>query len=264
MHTTLLRIGPLSLHAYGLFLAASFLVGIELIAWQARKDGLQVQDKITTLGVLTLIASVLGARLGFILTHLSDYAGDPVGMVRVWEGGLSMYGGVVLAVAVGIWYLRKNHLPAWRIADYVSLAMAVGLFLTRIGCFLNGCCFGKPTGVPWGVCFPPDSPAGLEFPNLRIHPTQLYESIAGLALVVVLLVVRRKRRFDGFLFWLFILLYSVFRFGVDFVRFYDRQSVYHLGTETVTISQVTSILLVAVSLGMWYFLSRREQRGGRR
>jgi phosphatidylglycerol:prolipoprotein diacylglycerol transferase len=260
MHGTLLEVGPLSLHAYGFFLAVSFLVGIELVAWRARREGLAIDNQITNLGIIALVTSILGARVGYLLSHFSEYSGDLLGVLRVWEGGLSMFGGVILAVLVCVWYLRLKRLPVWRIADHVAFALALGLAVTRIGCFLNGCCFGEPTSLPWGVRFPESAPATSVFGTTPVHPTQLYESGAGLLLLALLSWADRRRRFDGFTFWFFILLYSAFRFLIDFLRFYDRYSIYHFGGVTLSASQLTALVLMAVSAVMFLALSRTSPR----
>jgi len=258
MHSTLFKIGPLVIHAYGLMLALSFILGVQLVMRWVKRDGIS-EEKIVDLAFVVLFSAILGARIFYILSHLKEYAHDPLGVLRVWEGGLSMYGGVILSVIIGTWFLKKNRLPVWRMADYIALAMALGLFLTRIGCFLNGCCFGKPSSLPWAICFPSDSVAGIQFPGEKIHPTQIYESLLGLSLFFLLLIFHRFKRFDGFFFWLFILLYSLFRFFIDFIRFYEPSSILIIAGWKFTFSQITSVLLILFSLFMLENLRRRAK-----
>jgi len=141
----------------------------------------------------------------------------------------------------------------------VAPAIALGVCLTRIGCFLNGCCFGKPCELPWCVVFPPDTAAGYYFPATHIHPTQLYASLYGFLIFVLLLFVERWKTFDGFLFWLFIAVYSACRFAFDFVRFYEPEQVIAMGGLNLSVSHFINggMFLLALSM-LWYSQSRRR------
>ena len=170
-----------------------------------------------------------------------------------------LYGGYVLAIVGGIVYVRRAKLPLWKVADAAAPAMALGIGIGRIGCFLNGCCFGIPTHAPWGVQFPPGSYSTFVFPGSHIHPSQLYMVLSGVLLFVVLLRLDRKPRFDGYLFWMGVALDSVLRFGIDFTRYYDSTSFLgKIGGLSFNINQILSAVLFLTSIAMLKILSRRQ------
>src|SRR5262249_54961188 len=145
--------------------------------------------------------------------------------LRLWEGGLILYGGYVAAIGGGILYVRSKKLPVWRVGDAVAPSMALGVAIGRIGCFLNGCCYGLPTHLPLGVRFPAENLASFRFPGQDLHPSQLYLSGSSFGLFILLLALDRKRRFDGWLFWSYIALDALLRFLIDFTRYYDETAV---------------------------------------
>src|SRR5262249_8498515 len=158
---------------------------------------------------------------------------------------------VVAGTLGGLVTARRLGLPMWIAADALTPSVALGTMFGRVGCFLNGCCYGRPTTLPWGVTFPPDSYAGAEFGNARLHPSPLYAAAAGLFLFLVLWSLRARVRTPGFLFWIFILLFAVLRVGIDFTRAWERDAqVFTLGGWPVTESQITSLALALFSILM--------------
>ena len=257
MHPTLLKLGSFEIHSYGLLLAIAFLVAIQIFVVRGKRRGIS-EDALHTVSLVLLILAIVGGRGLFVLTHWSDYASDPLGVLRLWEGGLMLYGGYILAIVGGIIYVKRAKLPLWRVADAAAPAMALGVGIGRIGCFLNGCCFGLPTHAAWGVQFPPGSYAAAIFPGAHVHPSQLYMTLAGVLLFAVLLRLDRKPHFDGYLFWMAVALDSVLRFGIDFTRYYDATS--FLGTVgglSFNINQILSVFLFLTSMVMLRILSRR-------
>jgi len=207
VHTTLVRIGPLAIRSYGLMLALSFLLGILFARSRAKKAGVDFQ-RIMDLTVIVIVASVIGARGLYVVFHLKEFSSNPLDIINPFQGGgdvgiqgLTMYGGVILSILLSLWFLKRHGLPVWKVADVVAPCIALGIFLTRIGCFLNGCCFGTPCDLPWCVVFPAESAAGYFFPDTHIHPTQLYSSLYGLVILGLLLLSERRVQFDGFTFW---------------------------------------------------------------
>lgn len=266
MYPTLLKVGPLLVRSYGLMLALSFLLGIYLAMGRAKRAGVEPK-KVTDLSILVIIASIVGARLFYVLFHLPQFADHPLDIVNPFQSsgaigiyGLTMYGGFILAIVVGTWYMKKSGLPLLKMMDIFAPSIALGIFITRIGCFLNGCCFGKPSDLPWAVAFPLESPAGLTFPSIRIHPTQLYSSLYGLGIFGLLLFLERAKRFDGFGFWAFITLYSAARFGVDFLRYYeDSMTLFEFGSGSLSVNQGISLPLFILGLFMIFKLSRVKE-----
>ncbi|HEX5030968.1 MAG TPA: prolipoprotein diacylglyceryl transferase [Candidatus Eisenbacteria bacterium] len=257
MHPTLFHIGSFQIHTYGLLLAIGFLIAIQIFVARGVRRGIP-EDQLHTISLVILILAIVGGRGLFVLTHWSDYAKDWLGVFRLWEGGLMLYGGYILAIAGGIWYVRRAKLPVWRIGDAAAPAMALGIGIGRLGCYFNGCCFGLPTHLPWAVTFPPGSYASYAFPGEAIHPSQIYLALAGVFLFGLLLAMDRKHHFDGWLFWTAVAIDAVFRFGIDFTRYYDSTSYLgRLGPLSFNINQILSAILFITALVMLRVLSRR-------
>lgn len=255
MFPTIIKLGPIGLHSYGLMLALAFVIGIAMVQRKAARLGIS-REAVADLGLWILAAAVVGSRFFYVASHWEEYAPNPLSALAVWDGGLTFYGGVLLALPVSFIFVRARRLPYWRLADLVAPAFALGLGLGRIGCFLSGCCFGKPSHLPWAVIFPPHSFAGSVF-SCPIHPTQLYESLFGFACFGLLVWLSKRRHFPGFLICLFIGLYGAWRFFIDNFRYYENSQRWLLG---LTNNQWISILmvLVAITTGVW--LKRRTGR----
>ena len=256
MHPVLVELGPLRIYAYGFMLALSFWVGILLAARRARARGID-PDRVYDMSIILILASVVGSRMLYILTHRSDYR-TFLDVVALWQGGATFYGGFIAALVGALVYLRLRRIPFLRMADICAPSIALGLAITRIGCFLSGCCFGAPTDSVLGIVFPPGCPAGYHSPGVPVHPTQLYSSAFDLALAAILLVAERRSRFTGFTFALLCGLYGVGRFALDFLRYYEPSS--RLGP-ALTVSQGVSIGLVVAGAVMIVVLPRRGKRG---
>ncbi len=260
MHPVLFRIGSLPINTYGLMLAISFLLGVKLASRRASRIGIP-EDETVNLSIWIMVAAIVGSRAFYVLTHLEQYAGDPISMVAFWNGlyGLSMLGGVVLAMLVGFTWIAKKKWPVWSFADAVIPSFALGIFLTRIGCYFNGCCFGSETSCSTGVVFPQGSLPHSVFGLVPIHPTQLYSSAGGLAILLILLLSDRRKHFPGFIFTLFTGLYGVTRFGLEEFRYFDHDHTIILG-QSFTDNQVISLGMVAVSIGLGLWLYRRNRK----
>jgi phosphatidylglycerol:prolipoprotein diacylglycerol transferase len=256
MHPVLIKLGAIRIYSYGFMLALSFLVGIVLASRRARRRGLD-PDMIYDLSIVLVLAAVIGSRGLYILTHRDHFHGL-LDIVALWQGGATYYGGLVLAVAGAAVFLRRRKIPFLRVADVCAPSIAAGVFLTRIGCFLSGCCFGNPTTCSLGVEFPVRSPAGWTFPGAAIHPTQLYASFYGLLILAILLVLDRRMRFDGFLFAWLCILYGVARFTIDFFRYYEDSA---MVGGVLTINQVLSVGLVLFGT-VWLVAGAIRSRAG--
>ena len=253
MHPTLVKIGPLELHSYGFLLAVSFFVGIALAARRAPRRGL-APDAVYDTALVIVFAAILGARLMYVLFHHAEMH-SIVDVLAVWRGGLTMYGGVLAAMAAAWLYARRRELPFLRLADVVAPSLGLGLMVTRLGCFLNGCCYGKPTDVAWGVVFPEATFGGTLFGATPLHPTQLYSSLEGLVVLLVLLLFDRRARPDGHVFALYLVLTGIGRFVLDFFRYYEA-NVYVAGP--LTVNQIIS--LGALAIGVLLFCTGRGPR----
>lgn len=216
MFPILIKIGPITIHTYGFLIAIGFLVALTLAAREAKKKDIP-NENVIDVGFYALLSGIIGARLFFILTNLQNFLEHPLDMVKIWEGGLVFYGGVLFALPTVIWFAKKKGLPLWQTADIWAPSIAIGHAIGRLGCFCAGCCYGKPVeGLPWSVTFTnPDSLAILGTP---LHPTQLYESAAEFVNFLVLITLRRHQSFQGQLFLVYILNYSVIRSVVELFR----------------------------------------------
>jgi len=263
MHPVLFRIGHLAIRSYGFFLVVAFLVGIWLALKRVKKSDIET-GSIIDLAILVLVSSIVGSRLFYVVFHLEEFEGrfwDIINPIHPGEdigiGGLSMVGGVVLAILCGLVYLYIKKMKVWKIADIVSPSFILGLSIARIGCLLNGCCFGKPTGSFLGVIFPLDSPAGYVFPSTPIYPTQVFSSFGAVAILAVLLYLERYKNFDGFVFWLMLMLYSVNRFILDFFRFYEPSTTFTFFQMKFSSNQVTLFFVFLISLAMFIWFKKR-------
>jgi phosphatidylglycerol:prolipoprotein diacylglycerol transferase len=249
-----LELGPLTIRSFGLLLAISFLIGISWSARRAKRQGLD-DEIIYGVAWALVLSGVGGGRLLYVLQHLSDYTDNPLGVFSMWEGGLTLFGGLIAATVVTAWLLNRRTDRPWAYTDVLAPFVALGIGLTRLGCFLNGCCFGKECALPWAVTFPPESIASSVFgyPH-AVHPSQVYQSLLGFAAFLILSVVWKHRRFDGQVFWLYLVFEGVSRFIVDFFRYYETPQVYGVGALQLTQSQFIALLFVATGLigyGIW-------------
>lgn len=235
----LLKIGPLSIKAYGFFLALSFLCGIYFASYRAEKRGWK-KSLIIDFGFGTIISSIIGARLLYILLDFPYYLKDPLGIFLPRGGGiggLSFHGGLFAGIIFGIIFAKKNKLKIGILADIISPALALGYSIARWGCFLNGCCFGIETKLPWGIKFP-----GENFPR---HPVQIYDSILSFIIFLFLLKIEKYKKFDGHLFFIYLILYSISRFIMEFFRCGVSAKLLFF---SLTQAQILSLLIILVSL----------------
>jgi phosphatidylglycerol---prolipoprotein diacylglyceryl transferase len=261
MQPILFHLFGLPIYAYGLMLTLSVIVGRLLAMHLAERAGIarKFADHCAT---WTLVGAVIGCRLLYVVTNLDQFT-NPLRVFALWEGGVVAYGGFLGGLAASILYCRvhKISLLAW--ADCVVPSLCVGLALTRIGCFLGGCDFGAVWEGPWAVQFPAGSPAfvehrslGLLTPgasaSLPVHPTQLYESLAGIALLVVALAVRRRQQVPGYALAAFALGYGVLRYAIEIVRADPNRGA--IGPWST--SQFIAVVTAGAALALLYALRR--------
>ncbi len=252
MFPELPAIGPLHIHTFGLMLGLALWLGLTWLTRESHRRGWD-EDKITTLVLMLIVVSILGARALFVAGHWSFYSADPIAAVRVWEGGLTLYGGILVAIPAGILYCLHVGLPLWPVADAFAAPLALGMALGRMGCFLNGCCFGRPTEVAWAVHYPKVAEAFLKFGGAGLHPSPLYFTLAEGAILGLMLLLRGRLRGPGQLWWLFVMLDSVTRYLVDYTRYYEPSA---FVAPQITLSQAISAGLFALGLVMFLALGR--------
>lgn len=254
MFPILIKIGPFTIHTYGFLIALAFLVALGIALRRADKAGIS-REKIMDLGFYSLLAGIVGARLFFVVTNWSYFASHPVDVVKIWEGGLVFYGGVLFAAPAAFWYARRSGLLIWQTLDVWAPSMAIGHAIGRLGCFCAGCCHGKPAeGVPWAVTF--TDPDSLAVKGIPLHPTQLYESAAELLNFLVLVFLGRRQTFKGLLFWVYIMNYSIIRSLVEIFRGDEIRGFILPG---FSISQGISAVMFATAVAMLVRLRNKEQ-----
>jgi len=259
MHPELVHWGFIHIRSYGLMLALAFLIGTWLGLREAKRLSLD-EDKLVNVILIVLLASVLGARALYVMEHVQEFRREWGSVLAIWQGGLTLYGGIVAGTVAGLAAARRFGLPMWSVADALTPSLALGASIGRVGCFLNGCCYGRPTMVPWGVVFPADSYAGLEFGNAKVHPSQLYLSAAGLLLFLLTWWLRRRFKTPGTLFWLFIILFALARIPIDFTRAYEPEAtLVRFRSLGITESQLTSFAIALFGLLMTVRLRRTTE-----
>ena len=215
MHPLLLEIGSFRIYTYGVFLALAFWTALMVAKNGAKHEGLD-PEVMNDLFLYILISAIVGSRVFYVATTFEEYIRKPLDMFKLWEGGLVFYGGFIAAALTAVFYVKKRRMPVSRTADAAAPAVAFGHFMGRLGCFFAGCCYGKSCDLPWAVTFEnPDSLAPLGVP---LHPTQLYSAFNNLIVFGILIFFRKRKKFHGQLFFLYILLYGLTRSFIEYFR----------------------------------------------
>ncbi len=250
MYPELFRIGSFPINTYGVFLAIAFLSAILITVKLAQRDGLP-RERIYDLSLWMLLASLIGSKILMLFTE-PEYRDNPWSLLSLdfLRSGGVFYGGLLGAVIAGYFLMKRYKLPWWKTADACAPGIAIGNFFGRQGCFAAGCCWGKPTSLPWGVQF---TELGHDITGVPIdqhlHPTQLYESFAMLLVFVFLFWLHKRKRFDGQVILVYALLYSIIRFAIEFVRDDPRGDILGLTTLTgLSTSQMISLVVGIVAL----------------
>ncbi len=252
MYPELFRIGNFPIHTYGVFLALAFLGAIMVTVRLGSRDGLP-KERIYDLCLWMLLASLVGSKALMFFTE-PEYRGNPLALLSLdfLRSGGVFYGGLIGAVVTGYFLMRRYKLPWWKTADACAPGIALGNVLGRQGCFSAGCCWGKPTTLPWGVKF---TELGHEITGVPtgvpLHPTQLYESFAMLIVFFFLLWLHRHRRFSGQVILAYALIYAAVRFVIEFFRDDPRGDILGLTTLTgLSTSQLIGIVLGLAALAL--------------
>ncbi len=251
MHPVLFTFGPITLHTYGLCVALGVLLAVWLAGRRARSEGLS-RDAFLDLALWLIVASIVGARVLYVLVEWRQFAVRPLDAFKLWDGGLVFYGGLAFAALVAPWAARAKGLPLGRVADLAVPYVALGHACGRVGCFFAGCCYGLPDPA-YGCVFPA---LGDSVPHL---PTQLYEAAFLFALFSFLLWLTSRRRFTGQVFWTYLATYAVWRFLVEFLRG-DEVRGWVLWPWLHT-SQAIALLVFAASAVMLVVLGLKAGRG---
>jgi len=230
-------------------LLLAFIIGIWVAEKRAKEKGLK-PSIISDLVLWVIIGVLFGSRLFYVIMHWSDFKDNLWEIIMVWHGGAVYFGGFVFAFLFGIAYSLIKKLPLVQLFDTIAPSIALGEGIGRIGCFLNGCCFGKPSRF-LGVVFRPESPAGYTFQDTPLLPTQLFQSFAGFLIFIFLLYIEKKRDFKkGQIFSLFLILFSGFRFLINFLRYYEDAFNYYF-------NQVVAFCFVGLGIFLYIYFGRK-------
>ncbi|MGE5654498.1 MAG: prolipoprotein diacylglyceryl transferase [Bacillota bacterium] len=240
MKPILLQIGGFSLRSYGLMIALGILAGTTLACYLVREDKRRV-DLIQDFLLWAIPSAVLGGRLWEVVFSWSYFSQHPAEILAVWKGGLSIQGAITGGIIALIVFCRVHQLRFWPMADNLTYGVLLGQAIGRVGCFLNGDAYGKPTGVAWGAVYQPGTPAYLSFGNLPLWPAELFEAGWDLALLAVLLLFRKRLNKPGQVFALYLIGYSFGRLMLEFLRADSLMLVSGL-----KVAQVTSLAAMVV------------------
>ena len=202
MHPIAFQLGPLTIHWYGVMIALAFLFGLWAATRRARRENIS-GEKIADIVLWLMIGGILGARAVYVMTYWrEEFANQPFSEIfMIQHGGLVYYGGLIGAIVAGSIYIRWKKLPFWKTADVLAPSIALGSVFGRAGCLLNGCCYGRPTNLPWGIRFPANHSTG----GVPVHPTEIYDALLNLALYIFLAWLFRRKKFDGQIFATYLL-----------------------------------------------------------
>jgi phosphatidylglycerol:prolipoprotein diacylglycerol transferase len=260
MHPVLFEIHGWPIYAYGVLLAAAYLAGLQFAVVRARRHGVD-PTRVMDLGIYLIIAALVGAKLMLVLVDVKYFWAQPRELLSVVRAGGVFYGGLIAAFLVGLWLIRKYRLPLWTTGDLIAPGIALGHVIGRLGCLLAGCCYGRPTTVPWAITFTnPLAAINVGTPlDIPLHPTQLYDAGAELIILVLLLVTeRRGKPFAGRTLWLYMVLYAISRFIIEFYRGDERGALWGLST-----SQIVSVVIVPLGLYMLWRLHASQRPAAR-
>jgi len=251
-------------------IAVAFLVGLWTASLRAPRENIP-GERIADIVLWLMVGAILGARVVYVTTYWKDeFAGQPFWEIfMIQNGGLVYYGGLIGATVAGFIYIRWKKLPLWKTADVLAPSIALGNFFGRIGCFLNGCCYGHPTHVPWAVQFPNQSYAwaqqyqeglvGKNAPSLPVHPTEIYDAVNNFLLYLLLAWLFRRKKFDGQVFATYLIGYAITRTFMEYFRGdYPRDHI-HYG---LTPGMLVSIPIFIIGLGLGAILSHRKLAKG--
>ena len=250
MKETLFEIGTLKVNSYGLLIAIGVLAAFFLAEKRAPKKGLN-QDQVFDLGIWCAVGGILGAKLLFFIVEFDTIMASGDIFHRLADGFV-VYGGIIVGILAGWLFCRRKKLPFLKYFDLVMPSIALAQGFGRIGCFLAGCCYGRVTDSVFGVVFPESTPYAPS--GVKLIPTQLISSAADFLHCFVLVLFARKAKKDGQVAGLYLILYSIGRFLIEFLRNDDRGSVNQLST-----SQFIAIFTLIAGIAMFVFCTKKKQ-----
>lgn len=258
MHPVIFTIGPFVFRYYGLMYMIALLVGIALIRREVTRKGIPLTlDNVWNMVIVVFLSGLVVARIYYVIFNWAYYSAFPSEIIAIWRGGLAIHGGIIGGLLGGVAMTRRLKVPFWRMADTVAPSLILGQAFGRFGNFMNGDAHGLPTDKPWGIIFKPETTAGMQFADKPIHPTMLYELVFNVLIFSYLWRIRTRGYKDGYLFSLYLILYSVNRF---FVSFFRADSLMIGGLRAAHLASVIIIVLALLLItkgSLWV----REEKG---
>jgi phosphatidylglycerol:prolipoprotein diacylglycerol transferase len=253
VHPIAFNLGSRPVHWYGVMMALAFLAGLWTATLRARRVNI-AGEIISDTTLWLMLGSIVGARFVYVTTYWkTNFAGQPFAEVfMIQHGGLVYYGGLIGATVAGIIYFRWKKLPLWKMTDVFAPSVALGSVFGRIGCLLNGCCYGRACDLPWAIHFPADH----ETHGAAVHPTEIYDALLNLILYIFLAWLFRRKKFDGQIFAAYLIIYAVFRSIAESFRGDYPADHVHAG---LTSAQLVSLPIFVAGLALMFFLSRRTE-----
>jgi len=254
MHPDLFSIGPLTLHTYGLLIAIGFVTGLMIAIRTGKRHGIDSQ-RIMDISFLLIISGIIGSRIAYVLMNISYYMTDPLGVFKLWEGGLVFSGGLIAAIIVIYFYFKRHKFNMLQMGDIFAPSIAIGQAIGRLGCFMAGCCYGKPTSEPWSVIF--TNPKSIAPLNIPLHPTQLYDFLSNSLIFIIVMILSARKKFNGQVFVWFLIMHSVARLLIERFRGDDRGLFPGTGW---TMTQFMAILILLSSLSALFYLKSKHNK----
>ena len=282
MHPILLQIGPITIRYYGLMYVIAISLGFFLLTKEVRRKQLALStDHLLDLLLWTVPLAIVGARLYYVVFQWDYYGARPLDILKLWQGGLAIHGGVLVGILVVFLFSRARKVSFWALTDAFVPSLILGQAIGRIGNLTNGDAFGLPTTLPWGIRFPLDSPAGMTFPGQATHPSMIYEMILNLAIFALLWGIRKRGFRAGFLTAMYFILYAIARSIVSFTRadslWFGKQKIIEVTTGTYTYLQsvgtfraahvISLVFVILFGLLIWrrkLYLTDSDSSSGRK
>ncbi len=268
MYRILFSIGSFSIYSYGVMIALAFIVSTLLAMKETKRIG-ENPERFLDISLYAILGALIGGRLGYVIVHLDYYLKNPIEILYVRQGGLAFLGGFFIAFFLCWLYIKRTKISFWKYTDIAAPFIAIGLGIARIGCFLNGCCYGL-VSEKYGLKFPALNMPPVYLQQLKdglitsgssytlpVIPTQLYSLLYAFLIFFVLLGIKKYKKYDGYLFFNFLVLYSISRFVIEFFRFYEN-NIKVFGFLTIT--QTILIGVILVSLVFMNILKKKSKK----
>jgi len=252
MHPVLLKLGPLTIHTYGFFIAIGFVTAIFI----AKNESIKVHidpEVMMDLCFYMLISGLIGARIFYVIIEWDTFSNNLLEIFKIWHGGLVFFGGFIFSMFFCFFYVKKYKIDFLKTVDILAPCIAIAHAFGRLGCFSAGCCYGKACDLPWAVTF--THPQTLALQNTPLHPVQIYSAFMNLFIFIVLMYYRRSNKIDGMISVLYLFMYGIGRFLVEFFRGDDRGTFVF---NAFSPAQFIGIMLIILSFILYIILKKKN------